>query len=112
VAWKISTGGDLRFDAVEGRRTPDMRIMNAYLDRLTSVARTDAVVAQAFVRVTGFIDRPESLFRPTVLWRVVRGRRSARRSSADGAPTVPDQQPAASPQPIGSASRCTAARAT
>lgn len=84
VAWKISTGGDLRFEAVEGRRTPDMRVMNAYLDRLTRLARTDAPLAHAFLRVAGFIERPESLFRPSVLWRVLRGRHPA------GAPDARD----------------------
>jgi 2-polyprenyl-6-methoxyphenol hydroxylase-like FAD-dependent oxidoreductase len=94
VAWQISTAGDLRFDAVEGRRTPEMRLINAYLDRLAGVARTDAVLAQAFLRVAGFIDPPESLFRPSVVLRVLRGRRAARRSSADSAWNVPAPQPA------------------
>ena len=94
VAWQISTGGDLRFDAVEGRRPPEMRLMNAYLDRLTGVARTDAVLAQAFLRVAGFIDPPESLFRPSVVRRVLRGRRAARRMSAASARNLPAPQPA------------------
>jgi 2-polyprenyl-6-methoxyphenol hydroxylase-like FAD-dependent oxidoreductase len=94
VAWKISTGGDLRFAAVEGRRTPDMRIMNAYLDRLTTAARTDAVLARKFVMVAGFVDRPESLFRPSVVWRVLRGRHAAPSSSADGIRTARAALPA------------------
>ena len=86
VAWKISTGGDLRYDAVEGRRTPDMKVMNAYLDRLTLAARTDPVLAQKFLRVAGFIDRPESFFRPSIVWRVLRGSRAARKAAAAAAP--------------------------
>jgi 2-polyprenyl-6-methoxyphenol hydroxylase-like FAD-dependent oxidoreductase len=81
VAWKISTGGDLRFEAVEGKRTPDMRVMNAYLDRLTLAARTDPVLAQQFLRVAGFIDRPGSFFRPSIVWRVLRGSRAGRRAA-------------------------------
>jgi hypothetical protein len=81
VAWKISTGGDLRFQAVEGKRTPDMKVMNAYLDRLTLAARTDVVVAQQFLRVAGFIDRPESFFKPSIVWRVLRGSRAARKAA-------------------------------
>jgi len=91
VAWKISTGGDLRYEAVEGRRTPDMKVMNAYLDRLTLAARNDAVLAQQFLRVAGFIDRPESFFKPSILWRVLRGSRAARRSVAASATTTDSQ---------------------
>jgi 2-polyprenyl-6-methoxyphenol hydroxylase-like FAD-dependent oxidoreductase len=94
VAWKISTGGDLRFQGVEGRRTLDMRVMNAYLDRLALVARTDTRVAQQFLRVAGFIDRPESLFRPNVLWRVLRGPRRGLGRVPDAVPTPPPPQPA------------------
>ncbi|HEU5266733.1 MAG TPA: FAD-dependent monooxygenase [Jatrophihabitans sp.] len=70
VAWKISTGGDLRFDAVEGKRTPDQKMFNRYLDRLLAAARTDPVLARQFLTVAGFIDRPEALFRPSIVWRV------------------------------------------
>ncbi|HEY2272304.1 MAG TPA: FAD-dependent monooxygenase [Jatrophihabitantaceae bacterium] len=73
VAWKISTGGDLRYDGVEGKRTPDMKLMNRYLDRLSRAARSDAVLARQFLRVAGFIDRPETFFRPSIVWRVIRG---------------------------------------
>jgi 2-polyprenyl-6-methoxyphenol hydroxylase-like FAD-dependent oxidoreductase len=95
VAWKISTGGDLRFPEVEGRRTPDMRVMNAYLDRLTRVARTDPRLAQQFLRVAGFIDRPESLFRPKVLWRVLRRARRSGSGVRETASTTASAQPAA-----------------
>jgi 2-polyprenyl-6-methoxyphenol hydroxylase-like FAD-dependent oxidoreductase len=78
VAWKISTGGDLRFDEVVGKRTPDTKIMNRYLDRFTLAARTDPVLAGQFLLVAGFMARPESFFKPSVVWRVLRhGRRPA-----------------------------------
>jgi 2-polyprenyl-6-methoxyphenol hydroxylase-like FAD-dependent oxidoreductase len=73
-AWKISTGGDLRYDGVVGRRGPDVKIMNRYLDRLTRKARTDAVLSAKFLRVAGFVDRPESLLAPSVMRRVLFGR--------------------------------------
>lgn len=56
-----------------------MTMMNAYLDRLTLAARSDAVLAQQFLRVAGFIDPPESFFKPSIVWRVLRGTRAARR---------------------------------
>ena len=86
VAWKISTGGDLRFAEVEGKRTPDMKVMNAYLDRLMLAARTDPVLAAKFLRVAGFVDRPESFFAPSIVRRVIRGCRAARNAVAVEAP--------------------------
>jgi 2-polyprenyl-6-methoxyphenol hydroxylase-like FAD-dependent oxidoreductase len=73
VAWKISTGGDLRYPEVEGKRTPDMKFMNRYLDRLASSAHDDPVLTRQFCRVAGFVDRPESFFRPGIVRRVLRG---------------------------------------
>ena len=75
MAWKISTGGDLRYDQVEGKRTPDMKVMNGYLDRLTTGARTDPKLAQQFLLVAGFIKRPESFFKPSIVWRVLTAKR-------------------------------------
>jgi 2-polyprenyl-6-methoxyphenol hydroxylase-like FAD-dependent oxidoreductase len=88
VAWKISTGGDLRFDAIEGARTPDMRVMNAYLDRLAVAARHDPVVAEAFLSVAGFMAGPQTLFKPAVLRRALRGARAARRSGEPAVVTI------------------------
>lgn len=75
VAWKISTGGDLRYDEVVGKRTPDQKIMNRYLDRLGESAHTDPMLTRQFTLVAGFIERPESFFKPSVLRRVLRGGR-------------------------------------
>jgi 2-polyprenyl-6-methoxyphenol hydroxylase-like FAD-dependent oxidoreductase len=71
VAWRISTGGDLRFPTVQGRRTLDMKLMNRYLDRLLSAARSDPLLAQQFLRVSAFIDPPQSLFKASVIRRVL-----------------------------------------
>jgi 2-polyprenyl-6-methoxyphenol hydroxylase-like FAD-dependent oxidoreductase len=87
VAWKISTGGDLRYPEVEGKRTPDMKLMNSYLDRLMLAARTDPVLAAKFLRVAGFVDRPESFFTPSIVRRVIRGSRAARRSAVAAEPS-------------------------
>jgi len=71
VAWKISASGDLRFPSVQGRRTPDMTVMNRFFDRVLLAARTDPEVARRFLRVSGFVERPETLFKPAVLRRVL-----------------------------------------
>jgi 2-polyprenyl-6-methoxyphenol hydroxylase-like FAD-dependent oxidoreductase len=74
VAWKISTGGDLRYPEVDGRRTRGQQFMNAYLDRLAIAAHDDPVLAAQFMRVAGFIDRPEAFFKPGIVRRVLRRR--------------------------------------
>lgn len=78
VAWKISTGGDLRFAEVGGKRTADLKLMNRYLDRLTAAAGTDPELAERFLLVATFIDRPQSFFKPAVVRRVLAGRRDRR----------------------------------
>lgn len=70
VAWRISASSDLRFPEVKGHRTTGMRIMNAYLDRLTRTARQDPALAAQFLRVSGFVDPPASLFSPRIVARV------------------------------------------
>jgi len=91
VAWKIATGGDLRFDAVEGRRTASGKIMNRYLDRLTLAARTDPVLSRQFLRVAGFVDGPESFFKPAIVRRVLAGSRKPQQA----------EQPATAPAVAG-----------
>jgi 2-polyprenyl-6-methoxyphenol hydroxylase-like FAD-dependent oxidoreductase len=89
AAWKISTGGDLRYDGVIGRRSPDVKLMNRYLGRLTRKANTDAVLADKFLRVAGFIDRPESLLAPATMRRVFFGRSRPAQPSPVPAIAVP-----------------------
>jgi 2-polyprenyl-6-methoxyphenol hydroxylase-like FAD-dependent oxidoreductase len=72
VAWDISTGGDLDFPAVEGRRTVKVRMGNAYLARVQYAATKDADVTAAFMRVAGLIDPPQALMRPSMMVRVLR----------------------------------------
>jgi 2-polyprenyl-6-methoxyphenol hydroxylase-like FAD-dependent oxidoreductase len=75
--WKIAVGTDLAFPGVPGRRTTTIRMGNAYLPRLHAAASTDSSLGRAFVRVMGMVERPEGLFRPDrvlrVLWAHLRG---------------------------------------
>lgn len=88
VAWKIATGGDLRFDAVEGKRTASGKLMNRYLDKLTVAARTDPALSRQFLLVAGFVEGPESFFKPSIIRRVLAGSRAAARQA---------QQPSSKP---------------
>lgn len=80
-AWQISAGGDLAFPDVQGRRTPAVRMINAYLPKVHAAAAHDVDMAVAFIRVGSLMDRPESLLRPDIVFRALRGpgRRRPRR---------------------------------
>ncbi len=72
MPWDISAGGDLDFPGVEGRRTLKVRFGNAYMARLQYAATKDAEIANAFMRVAGLMDPPQSLMRPGMMLRVLR----------------------------------------
>jgi 2-polyprenyl-6-methoxyphenol hydroxylase-like FAD-dependent oxidoreductase len=76
VPWDMAAGGDLVFTGVPGRRTPKVRLLNAYIGRLQATAEHDADLASAFIRVAGLVDPPRTLVRPDVLLRVLRGARA------------------------------------
>ena len=91
--WAISVGTDLRFPEVEGRRTLQVRFVNAYIRRLHAVAVGDVVLGGAFLRVINMIDPPTRLLAPNIAMRVLRGPRDRGPQPAGpvmAQPTVPD----------------------
>ncbi|MER7333131.1 MULTISPECIES: FAD-dependent monooxygenase [unclassified Micromonospora] len=71
--WSIAVGTDLRFPEVPGRRSPRVRLVNAYVGRLHVAATRDATLGAAFLRVLNLVDPPARLLFPPVLLRVLRG---------------------------------------
>ena len=71
VPWNLTVGADLANPAVEGRRTPLVRLVNAYIPRLHAAAASDPKLAEAFVRVQSLIDPPPTLLRPDRVARVL-----------------------------------------
>ncbi|WP_028647196.1 NAD(P)/FAD-dependent oxidoreductase [Nocardiopsis sp. CNT312] len=90
-AWSIATGGDLAFPEVEGKRTPMLRFVNGYLDRLRHAAHDDVRLSEAFLRVIGLVDPPEGLLTPRLALRVLRGGPRAARTRTE--PTRVGQGP-------------------
>ncbi|TFE25937.1 FAD-dependent oxidoreductase [Frankia sp. B2] len=76
LAWALATGNDLGYPQVQGRRTPRIRLVNAYLPHVHAAAHTDPVVARVFMRIINLVEPPSALLRPDVLTRVLRARRS------------------------------------
>ncbi|HKT00563.1 MAG TPA: FAD-binding monooxygenase [Rugosimonospora sp.] len=71
--WQVATGGDLMFPAVQGERPAMVRFVNRYLARLHAAGAHDPVLSRAFIRVTNLIAPPQSLLRPDLALRVLRG---------------------------------------
>ena len=74
-AWRLATGADLALPDVPGRRPLGVRVINAYLRRLRTVAEHDAAVAGAFIAVVGMRQPPAHVLRPATALRVLRGPR-------------------------------------
>jgi len=70
-AWMLAVGSDFQFPQTTGPKPTGTDLVNAYLSRLLRTARTDGKVADAFHRVIIMEERPTSLFRPGILWRVL-----------------------------------------
>lgn len=79
-AWKMATGADLALPEIEGRRTVEVRAVNAYMRRVFLAASHDPTVATAFMRVAGMVDAPQKLLRPALTLRVLRGSRAGHAS--------------------------------
>jgi len=73
-AWMLAVGSDFQFEQTSGPKPTGTDIVNKYFSRLLRTAQTDGKVADAFHRVIIMEKRPTSLFRPSVLWRVLRPR--------------------------------------
>lgn len=89
-AWGQAVGGDLALPEVEGHRSWDVRLSNAYVERLLRTCEHDPVVAKAFGDVSDLLEPPQHILRPAVLWRVLRGGGQRRPSAVprqEGAPT-------------------------
>lgn len=74
VAWRNAVSADLALPQVGGRRSLSTRLNNTFADWVLTAVETDLVVASQFFRVTGMLDSPARLMRPSVLARVVRAK--------------------------------------
>ncbi len=72
AAWDMTIGADLAFPGVEGHRSVKVRLANAYVPRLHAASSHDSALATGFLKVAGLVERPEALFRPGVVARVLR----------------------------------------
>jgi flavin-dependent dehydrogenase len=74
TAWQLATTEDFRHPEASGRRQPGAALLHWYTGRLHVGCADDHVLALAFFRVMHMLDGPAALFRPGVMWRVLRKR--------------------------------------
>lgn len=75
VAWQLAVGADLMLPQVPGPRPRTMRITNAYMERVMAAAEVDLGVTEQFLRITGMLDSPARMLRPTFMLRVAMANR-------------------------------------
>jgi 2-polyprenyl-6-methoxyphenol hydroxylase-like FAD-dependent oxidoreductase len=89
VAWELATGSDLAIPEVDGTPPLTTRIISRYIERLQIAAEQDPELSEQFFRVTGLLDAPSRLVRPSILVRVARGNlRGGRRGRLPETATV------------------------
>jgi 2-polyprenyl-6-methoxyphenol hydroxylase-like FAD-dependent oxidoreductase len=72
AAWMIAIGDDLRYPTTTGARANAMmRMQHRYLDRVMAAATTDEAAMAAMTDALFLLARPESLFKPSVMWRAL-----------------------------------------
>ena len=88
VPWELAASSDLRFPAVQGRRTAKAAMVNRYLERYFRAAEHDDHLGLAFLEVVNLVARPESLMKPAKLLRVLRPRAAADATTAQATPAA------------------------
>jgi 2-polyprenyl-6-methoxyphenol hydroxylase-like FAD-dependent oxidoreductase len=91
--WRTAVNNDLKLPQTQGKRTPMIRFVNWYVEKLHRAASHDPALLVAFQRVTNLVDAPQALLKPTVAWRVLRGNVTRRASTSDSAATAPALAP-------------------
>ena len=73
-AWMLAVGADFQFDETTGPKPRGTDLINRYFARLFRSMHTDGSLSGTFNRVVSMQDPPSILFRPGVIWRVMRPR--------------------------------------
>ena len=76
--WQGNRLNDFAVIPVHGWRAIPQRILNWQLDKVMAAASNDIEVTEVFLRTLGLVESPNRLFRPSMLWRVLKGSRRSR----------------------------------
>ncbi|MCL4264353.1 MAG: FAD-binding monooxygenase [Anaerolineae bacterium] len=72
IPWQMVVGEDFRFATTSGVKPPGTDLINRYTAKVNRASHDDEVVGAAFLQVMNLLAPPPSLFKPRVLWRVLR----------------------------------------
>lgn len=72
TAWQMAISEDFRFREVTGQRPRGLELGNRYVGMVHRAVTRDAQVYSRFLRVMNLLDPPRTLFRPSIVLRVVR----------------------------------------
>lgn len=72
VPWRFAVGGDFAFPETTGPKPRGIGLLNGYSRRLQRASRNDPVVRRAFTAVQHLVEPPGTLFRPSMIRRVLR----------------------------------------
>jgi hypothetical protein len=83
ASWDAAVGTDLGFAEIKGPRTPMVRFLNWYMEKMHKAAQHDAQVSIAFLKVINMLTPAPSILHPRIIWRVLKGNlRSQRRAGS------------------------------
>ncbi len=78
--WQVATGGDFRYDQTIGKKPLGTDLINRYLEKVFYAAAHDEVVNLTLSRVGQMLAPPASVLTPSIVRRVRRVHRKARRA--------------------------------
>lgn len=73
LPWQASTGEDLAFPQVAGKRPPGAGLINWFMRRVIRLGSRDREALVGFLKVVHLLQAPTALMRPRLLWRVFFG---------------------------------------
>jgi 2-polyprenyl-6-methoxyphenol hydroxylase-like FAD-dependent oxidoreductase len=82
--WSMTTGEDLQYPEVQGRRPLMYPVMRWYLDRVHRACTVDTEIFGIFLRAMHMVHGPEPLLAPRTALRVLRSARAAGPAPAEG----------------------------
>jgi 2-polyprenyl-6-methoxyphenol hydroxylase-like FAD-dependent oxidoreductase len=71
-AWAMAAGGDLNYRGAEGQRPLGSKLTRLYMKQVLRLCAYDPEVAHEWMHVVGMVKRPEALFQPRIVLRVLR----------------------------------------
>jgi 2-polyprenyl-6-methoxyphenol hydroxylase-like FAD-dependent oxidoreductase len=83
--WMLATGEDFRYPGTVGPKAPGTDLVNWYAAHVHRATAHDPVVYQAFLEVMNLNQPATALFHPLVIYRVLKGRLTARRATGRAA---------------------------